>query len=101
LTLTANGCVGGLQWSTGATTTDITINVTATTLFSVTCTTGLNCKATARKQIGFVPVVLDVVTSSGQICSGAISNDNSGQLRGETCYGVQELPPNLYWFHPH
>ncbi len=37
-TLTVSGCTGNVVWSTGATTTSITVNPTATTNYTVTCT---------------------------------------------------------------
>ena len=71
LTLVANGCVGGnLRWSTGATTAQLVITPTATTLYSATCTTGPGCRAIASLRVGLVPTTLEITTTNTVICAG-------------------------------
>ncbi|WP_071506648.1 SdrD B-like domain-containing protein [Arsenicibacter rosenii] len=87
VTLTASGCQNGtLLWSTGESTASIVIASGALTLYSVTCTTGPDCRGTDQVRIGLVPPVLDVLVTGGIICG-----NQSATLTANGCTA------NLLW----
>ncbi len=61
--LTAGNCSGTLTWSTGATTSSITVTPTVTTKYTVTCTVG-TCSGMAEKTITVSPTQTPIITAS-------------------------------------
>ncbi|WP_169921771.1 SdrD B-like domain-containing protein [Spirosoma rigui] len=71
VSLSAVGCVGTVNWSTGATGSTITVTPTQTTqTYSATCTTGPSCFTTASIVISTLPPASIVVTSA-TVCYGS------------------------------
>ncbi len=74
VTITAGVAGGGLpysySWSTGATTTSITVNPLVTTPYTVTVSDGCGNTTTATATINVFPGTAVSVTQSGQICNG-------------------------------
>ncbi|WP_460970089.1 Ig-like domain-containing protein, partial [Spirosoma migulaei] len=71
VSLSAIGCTGSVVWSTGATTSVISVIPTnATTVYSATCTTGPGCTATASITLNTAPAASLVVVSA-TVCYGS------------------------------
>ena len=71
VSLTATNCTGALTWSTGATTTSITITPTTTITYEVTCLVG-GCSGKATKIIKVTPKPTTPIVTCGKerICAG-------------------------------
>jgi uncharacterized repeat protein (TIGR01451 family)/gliding motility-associated-like protein len=71
VTLTASNCNGALTWSTGVTTTSITVTPTTTATYEVTCSAG-GCSGKATKVIVVTPKPSTPVVTCGKerICAG-------------------------------
>ncbi|WP_255076982.1 SdrD B-like domain-containing protein [Lacihabitans sp. CCS-44] len=68
-TLTASGCLGALTWSTGATTSSITVNPIANTTYTATCGTG-SCLRSVSQEITVGTKTVPVVSASqGTVCA--------------------------------
>ena len=83
-TLTATGCTGAIQWSTGATTASITVSPTSTTTYTATCKVGdcVSQPAPITINVTSTPPPT-VVCSTDSICKGG-----SVTLLIENCAGV-------------
>jgi len=80
-TLTASGCAGTLQWSTGETTLSINVSPVVPTTYTVTCTVN-NCTSLAGSiaiSIDPGPVFGAIIPSSPSVCGG---NDGALSLPG-------------------
>ena len=71
VTLTASNCTGSLTWSTGATTSAITVSPTSTTTYEATCSVN-NCSGKATKVITVTPKPTAPIVTCGKerICPG-------------------------------
>ncbi|WP_165492348.1 SdrD B-like domain-containing protein [Jiulongibacter sediminis] len=74
VTLTASGCTGTVAWSNGMTGTSITVNVSQTTTFTATCSSGGSCVSgnsnTVTVNVGTLST--PTITASGStVCSGS------------------------------
>jgi uncharacterized repeat protein (TIGR01451 family) len=86
VTLSVSNCSGNVVWNSGATTSSITVNPTATTTYSVSCGTG-TCSGTAFKTIavgsGQTP---NISASKESICGG-----------GSVTLTVNNCSSNISW----
>ncbi len=71
VTLTASNCAGAITWSTGATTSSITVSPTTTTTYEATCSVN-NCSGKATKVITVNPKPAAPIVTCGKerICAG-------------------------------
>ncbi len=71
VTLTASNCTGSLTWSTGATTSSITVSPTSTTTYEATCSVN-NCSGKGTKVIIVTPKPATPIVTCGKerICPG-------------------------------
>ncbi|MGR3810437.1 SdrD B-like domain-containing protein [Jiulongibacter sp. NS-SX5] len=81
-TLSVSDCSGPISWSTGETTSSITVTPTQSTTYTIVCGTG-SCSAIASKTI-FVgsPVTPNITASQTTVCAGeevTLSVDNCSQ----------------------
>ncbi len=88
-TLTISNCGGSVLWSTGATSSSITVSPAATTNYSATCTVG-SCQGTASGTVTVnpkpTPSVNNVTVCKGESATLTISNC------GGSVYGALGLP---------
>jgi hypothetical protein len=74
VSLSATGCVGTVNWSTGVTGSTITVTpVNTTQTYSATCTTGPSCFTTASITISTAPPA-NIVVTSATVCYGSPAN---------------------------
>ncbi|MFN8356788.1 MAG: SdrD B-like domain-containing protein [Spirosomataceae bacterium] len=85
VTLTASGCDGGtITWSTGATTSSITVTPATTSTFTAVCKKGKCVSSVATKTVAVAPIAPPIVMASGEtICAG-----QSVILMGLGCSGT-------------
>ncbi|GEM_PF-1439537 len=91
--LTASGCSGTLLWSTGETSTAITVSPVSTTTYTVTCTVN-NCVSPPGNvtiNIDPGPVVGSITPSSPSVCGGNDGSLTLNSLLPSTSYIVSYL----------
>jgi hypothetical protein len=75
ITLTASGSnIAGLLWSTGATTSSITVSPTATTTYSVTATSASGCTASASQRVVVGSTAPIAISAPSSVQPGSSSN---------------------------
>lgn len=92
-TLTASGCAGTLQWSTGETTLSISVSPVIQTTYTVTCTVN-NCTSSAGSIIISIdpgPVFGAIIPSSPSVCGGSDGALSLPGLLPSTSYQVNYL----------
>ncbi len=83
VTLTASNCTGTLTWSTGATTSSITVSPTANTTYDVTCSVN-GCSGKVSKEITVTPKPATPIVTCGKerICAGESLTFNAAGCAG-------------------
>ncbi len=84
--LTVNNCNSSILWSTGATTSSITVSPTASTTYSVTCGTG-TCSGSASTTINVsAGSSIIITTAQPSICAGATTTLNASNCSGSVSW---------------
>jgi uncharacterized repeat protein (TIGR01451 family) len=91
--LTVSNCVGGVLWSTGATSLTISVSPTATTTYSVNCGTG-TCASTAQKTItvGGLGQTPTLTASANNVCAGTPVTLTATNCTGTIAWAVTSNP---------
>ena len=94
VTLTANG-IGDFLWSTGETTSSITVNPASTTTYSVTASNSCSIEATDDVIVTVTPGINLTTIDDLEVCTGEIDTILTADSNGDYLWSTGETSPTI------